>query len=140
MPSGSAPLRDSTPASAPSCEPTAARLWETSPDVDKIALTQESRFEASGRQQPQLMCARHGLEARVRPELPQDVAYVIPHRLLAQVEHGGDVLRRCTLTEQLQNLVLAGRQAHRSGSDRPGWAQDPNAEHGVTDVSARNED
>jgi len=36
-------------------------------------------------------------------ELAQDVAHVIPHRLLAQVEHRGDVLCRCALAEQLES-------------------------------------
>lgn len=60
-------------------------------------LNKPPRRESLAPQQPQLMRARDGLEARVRPEPEQDVTDVIPHRLLAQVEHGGDVLRRCAL-------------------------------------------
>jgi hypothetical protein len=112
---------------------------------EHLALRRDDHARTSIRQhlapqQPQLMRAGDGLEARVRPEPEQDVTDVIPHRLLAQVKHGGDVLRRCALAEQLQNLVLTGRQAHRVNSGQRGWAQHGKAEHGMTDVSAGNED
>src|SRR5262249_40445065 len=62
---------------------------------------------SSAFQQPQLVRARHGLEARVDAERAQDVPDVIPDRLLAQMEHGRDVVGRRALAEQLQHLGLA---------------------------------
>ena len=53
----------------------------------------------------------------MRTEGSKYVADVIANRLFAQVQHGGDLIRRCPFPEQLQYLVLTRRQAHHSGGN-----------------------
>src|SRR5439155_10638415 len=55
------------------------------------------------------------LEARVRTEGAQDVADVVANRLSTQVEHGRDLVGRGAFAEQLQDLVLAGREPRSPG-------------------------
>ncbi len=51
-----------------------------------------------------------GFETRVHSEGSQQMAYMVPNRLRAQVELLRDLLRRASLLEETQHLGLTGRQ------------------------------
>ena len=54
----------------------------------------------------------------MRPEGTQDVPDVVADRLLAQVEHGGDLVGRRAFPEQLQHLIQRLSARDPLGGDR----------------------
>ena len=76
-------------------------------------------------------------ESGIDTEGLKETADVVPYRLWAQVELGGDLLRRATLLEQTEYLDLAGSEMWRWGCgavvglflDQPEDADDPLTVH-----------
>jgi hypothetical protein len=70
-----------------------------------------------------LSCGRHCRDARVHSETSQDLADVIANGFLRQYESIGDITRRSSLSQELQDLLLPRGQLGRA-----------NAGHGLTHV------
>jgi len=58
-----------------------------------------------------LLCNRNGFEARVSAKCPEHTPDVIPHRLDAQVQLGGDLVGRVPALKEPQDLGLTRGQA-----------------------------
>jgi hypothetical protein len=68
-------------------------------------------FTFSARDEVPLMRNGNGFEARVNAKRPEDRPNVVADRLDAEVQLGGDLLRRAPAFEQAQDLALARGQA-----------------------------
>src|SRR2546430_17443219 len=68
-------------------------------------------------------------------ECAQDVPDVVANRLLAQVEHRRDLLGRCALTEQLQNLILTCREPRSAGRRLPRFPRQDDSEDSVAGIA-----
>ena len=79
------------------------------------------------------------LEPGMGAERLQDVPDVVAYRLRCHVELGGDLFRRSPLSQEVQNLLLAGRQVHL---DRGKWllVEQRNGEDGTVWIVAGNRD